>query len=316
MVTIVIPVYNVEKYIDTCIQSVIAQTFTDIEIILVDDGSTDSSGEICDRYKVEDSRITVYHTENGGLSAARNYGINRANGDYITVIDSDDFVALDFIEYLFKLIDENESDIAVCDYSFVDEDCRSYRPRELKEHIKTWSGEAALKRMLYQKEFTNSAWTKLYKKSLFENIRYPNGKLYEDMGTTYKLIMKSSKVTFGSSKKYYYRQRANSIMLSAFDLRKLDCVELAQNMVSEISQKMPKLQYAAKARAFSAYFHILLQIPNASEYKEVRKKLYTNIKKERLVNLFNVNSRVKNKVSALISFLGLDILYKMGNGWR
>ena len=316
MVSIVIPVYNVEKYIDTCIKSVVSQTYSDIEIILVDDGSTDSSGAICDRYKSEDSRITVYHTENGGLSAARNYGIDRANGEYLTVVDSDDFVALDFIEYLYKILMDSKSDIAICDYSFVDEDCREYISQEVKEYTKTWHSEDALKRMLYQQEFTNSAWAKLYKISLFENIRYPYGKLFEDMGTTYKLIMKAKKVAFGSSKKYLYRQRADSIMFSVFDLRKLDCVELAEEMVEEISEKMPKIRFAAKARAFSANLHILLQIPDTLDYKEVRYRLYSNIKKDRFMNLCNVNTRVKNKASALISFFGLNVLYKIGNGRR
>ncbi len=206
LITIIVPVYNVEKYLCKCIDSVLIQTYKNFELVIIDDGSTDNSGNICDTYKNKDNRIRVIHKENGGLSDARNFGIENAHGKYITFIDSDDYLKNTYIEYLYKLIKEFNTDISICAYTvFTDTGkCIDYGKgykREKLDKIETF------KRMLNEEGFSVSSCAKLYKTTLFNDIRYPKGKLCEDNGTTYKLIDKVDQIAYGNESQYYYLKR-------------------------------------------------------------------------------------------------------------
>ena len=205
LISVIIPVYNVEKYIEKCIYSVINQTYKNIEIILVDDGSTDISGKICDDFEKKDYRIKVIHKKNGGLSDARNVGIDVSTGKYIVFIDSDDYVDKKHIEYLYNMITKNNADISICQFNIVYENSDiQITDFTKKDTIKIFDNKKALETMLYNKKFCNSACTKMYKKELFDDIRFPIGKLYEDLGTTYKLIEKTTKVVLGQRTTYNY----------------------------------------------------------------------------------------------------------------
>ena len=190
LVSVIVPVYNVEKYLKRCVDSIIGQSYKNLEIILVDDGSTDESGKICDRYAEKDGRINVMRQKNAGLSVARNKGILRAKGDYVMLVDSDDWVSKKCISFLVRCAMENKSDIITCGefLAFGDGKLSPKVDRENCQQVET--AIEGLRDMLYQRKLNNSAWGKLYRKELFKGVQYPVNKWYEDIGTTYKLFLK------------------------------------------------------------------------------------------------------------------------------
>ncbi|WP_424475223.1 glycosyltransferase family 2 protein [Oceanobacillus kimchii] len=211
LISIIIPVYNVEQYIHRCVDSVISQTYKKLEIILVNDGSTDNSGVICNEYKSKDSRISVIHKTNGGLSDARNKGIDQASGRLITFLDSDDWVEMNYIEHLYWLLQSNESDISICEFMKVSSNDIIIQDNQFK--VKNYSKLESLRELATKRSVNFTvAWGKLYKAYLFKDIRYPFGKIHEDEFTTYKLLFKSEKISFSDSKLLYYWQRDDSIM--------------------------------------------------------------------------------------------------------
>jgi len=218
LVSVVVPIYNVDEFLEECIESILSQQYKNIEVILVDDGSTDTCLEICNKYKMKDDRITVIHQANSGLSAARNAGLEIANGEYVTFIDSDDVVSTRMIEILLEIAEKNEADISCCGYQKFTKSCpKSDRVNVFdQKRIEVISG-AVMVAAMYSGQFVNSgfvAWNKLYKKKLFKdnNILYPIGKIYEDTYVTYKLFYYSAKVAIIDECLYYYRLRVNSIM--------------------------------------------------------------------------------------------------------
>lgn len=223
--SIIVPVYNVEQYLTKCIESLLAQTLKEIEIILVDDGSTDKSSKICDQYALKDERIKVIHKTNGGLSEARNKGIEAAKGEYLGFLDSDDWVETNFYQYLYKLIQNTRADIAQCDFVYAyDESIKIEFNNIVKENV--YTGIEALG-LLYGSECVRTVvvWNKIYRRELFKNIRYPKGKLYEDEFTTYKLIYQAKKVVDSNVSMVYYRQRKDSIMGKGFREERLQVLE-------------------------------------------------------------------------------------------
>lgn len=237
MVSVIIPVYNVEKYIRECVDSVIKQTYRDIEIILVDDGSTDSSGILCDEYAKNDLRIKVIHKQNGGLSSARNAGIEIATGDYLTFVDSDDYIALDMLEQLMYAIEHFDADFVACGItSSVDK-----LDKNMMKDVLLYTKGETLKFILKEKKIVTSACGKLYSKELFERIRYPYGMLYEDFGTTYKLVDISKRIVFVDVKKYYYRCNFGSITKSKFSDKHLDYYKISEELYTFIDNKYPQL---------------------------------------------------------------------------
>ena len=223
LISIIIPVYNVESYLQKCLDSIINQTYKNIEIIIIDDGSTDKSFEICDNYKLLDNRIEVVHKQNGGLSDARNYGLEIATGQYISFVDSDDVIHPQMIEILYKMIKLTSSDISLCGYTefmsnnFMNKTRINNLFRVLNnEEALNWLYDSTQKSILM-----TVSWNKLYKKELFSNIRFPCGLIHEDEFTTYKLIYKAKRIVYVENELYYYRQRNNSIMSNKNDIKHL-----------------------------------------------------------------------------------------------
>ena len=211
-VSIIVPVYQVEKYIRQCIESILAQTFTDFELILVDDGSKDNSGRICDEYAEKDKRVKVIHKENGGLSDARNKGLDQAEGKYFMFVDSDDYIAPDMAECLYRNIIKNGADIAVCNFYCVSENGETEFSTENKAEV--LSG----KEIFYNRKnernygFWTVAWNKLYKSETFKNTKFRFGKYHEDEFWANDIYRLNIMVAAISESLYYYRQRNNSIM--------------------------------------------------------------------------------------------------------
>jgi glycosyltransferase involved in cell wall biosynthesis len=208
-ISIIIPVYKTETYLRRCLDSVVGQTYKNLEIILVDDGSPDGCGEICDAYAAADSRVKVIHQQNRGLSVARNEGLKIASGDYYGFVDSDDWIDSDMFETLYQGAIQHGADIAICGYYFVMGD----KYKEIKEeHTTLYDREDAIHHLLVDEKITNHVWNKLYKKELFEGVHFPPGRTFEDIGTTYKLFEKAGKIVFLNSCQYYYLQREDGII--------------------------------------------------------------------------------------------------------
>ncbi len=299
LISVVIPIYNVEQYLKKCIDSVINQTYNNIEIILVDDGSPDDCGNICDEYAKKDSRIKVIHKINGGLSDARNAGIEIASGKYITFIDSDDIVENDYIEYLYKLLKKYNTKISICSYYVITEDNKKIDyGKDYKEQI--MAKEECLERMLCEEGFSVSAWAKMYDIQLFNNVRYPYGKICEDNGTTYKLIDQVDKVAYGNIPKYYYLKRSGSIMSNNFNIKKMDMIELTDEMCDFLYEKYPIIENSIRRRKAYARFNILRQMLNN---KNVDKNMENEIvnwildNKKEIIN--NPKSSLRDKVALI-----------------
>ena len=230
LISVIVPVYNVETYIRKCVSSITEQTYSNIEIILVDDGSTDYGGKLCDALALEDMRIRVLHKPNGGLSDARNVGLDAARGDYIAFVDSDDYIHPQMLQLLYEGIVKNGAQLSVCGFKRVWEGQNNKNTRGGYREIE-WTllekDEEKVKYMLgdgIHIAFT-VAWNKLYKKELFAQIRYPVGKLYEDEFTTYKLLHRASVIAYTAVPLYFYVQRSGSIMQKAYSEKNLDIFE-------------------------------------------------------------------------------------------
>lgn len=305
VVTVVIPVYNVEHYLRECLESVVNQTYQNLQIILVDDGSTDSSTIICDEYALRDKRIRVIHKDNGGLSDARNKGIDLANGEYITFIDSDDVVEQDMIEYLMHLISRYNADISVCQAQYIsDSGLLLKKPySEIKEK-KVINALNCIHEFLYGQEIGTVAWRKLYKRSLFQEIRYPVGRYHEDVFTTYKLVAISDSIAIGSEAKYLYRIRPSSIMRSPFSPKHLDLVVGKREMARFIENKFPdsiELAYASIIYAANKCVYRMGE-SNSTERRYIKylqcvyrkyEKYYLRCSESRLISrLFSISAYV------------------------
>lgn len=224
LVSVIVPIYNVQNYLQKCIDSITAQTYKNLEIILVDDGSPDDCGQICEQNKDKDSRIKVIHKENGGLSDARNAGMRIATGSYYVFIDSDDYIHNSMIEELVKAVTKTGADMAVCNFKNVSEDESIDTNKELIcEPYKMISSEDERLKAFYEETCTQFtvAWNKIYPAAFFKDIEYPKGKVHEDEFTTYKLLEQSSKVAYIDTPLYYYVSRQSSIMGEKFGKARL-----------------------------------------------------------------------------------------------
>ena len=213
MISVIVPVYKVEPYLARCVDSILAQTYTDFELILVDDGSPDNCGIICDEYAKKDSRVRVIHQQNGGLSAARNAGLEAAKGSFITFIDSDDFIDQHALEQLYGALASNKADVAVSAFFRFTNESEITAPNQIEAGVRCISGEEACQE-IYRKDYIKftTSWGKLYRADLFRDVRFPVGKINEDEATTYKLYLASEKVAVLKDQLYYYRFNPNGIM--------------------------------------------------------------------------------------------------------
>ena len=221
-ISIIVPVYKVEKYLKKCVDSILAQTFSDFELILVDDGSPDNSGRICDDYAKKDARVRVVHKQNGGLSSARNAGIEVAKGKYLGFVDSDDYIAEDMYELLYKAIIKEEADLSICGIYDVYEGKDPIIKPTIK---KTVTAEEALLLILQGNIISVHAVNKLYKRELFSTIRYPEGKYHEDSFIIVDLLNQCHKVAIDSEQKYYYYHRLGSINTESFSEKQFEFIE-------------------------------------------------------------------------------------------
>lgn len=256
LITVIVPIYNVGEYLDECITSIINQKYKKLEILLIDDGSTDSSAEISDKYSKKDKRIKVFHKKNGGLSDARNFGIEKSSGNYICFIDGDDFVTDDYVSSMFENIKKYDVKIVACGF------CKLYGNNIRKEinfqNIKrVYEGDECQIYLNIIGYYNVSACNKLFKKDLFDEIRFPVGAKSEDWFVMYKIVEKAQKIYYNSDTKYIYRQRSGSITRNT--VANVDSIKAARTVYEYFSNENIK-KYAAQSLAFAiigVYNHLL-----------------------------------------------------------
>ena len=307
LISIIVPVYNVQEYLKNCINSILNQSYKNIEIILVDDGSTDESSSICDLYVKKDNRIKVIHKENGGLSDARNMGIKSARGKYITFVDSDDYLDENYVKVLYILITENNSDIACSRMKKTDS--LNDKIINKNEKINIYNSIDAIKEILYQRNIDNSAPSKLFKKDLFENILFPVGYAFEDLDTMYKLFLQANKIVSTTNNYYLYYQRQGSILHTVKDKTINDLLTIIDNMNKNLIN-YGELKAPLMARTLNANFYIYNHSTN-KDIKENSKKYIIENRKNVLKDS-NISKKTKyGIIISLVSFKLVNLLDKM-----
>lgn len=310
LVSIIVPIYKVEKYLIECIESIRKQTYKDLEIILVEDGSPDNCPQICDKYKKKDNRIIVIHQKNGGLSSARNSGIKRASGEYIMFVDSDDVIHSCMIEKMLYIMNKFDADISICNKT-IDFQVWSNVDVNTKLSTEIMSGKESCEKMYenkYQTLITSCG--KLFKKSIIENIWFPEDKIHEDNFTSYKFFLKSKKIILIDFPFYFYRQRQDSIMHYNFSKKNFDRYEAYEQQEMDF-YKLDMQRALKKTMASYAYIIISdwkktndkkLHCYMANKYKKLLKRMNNS-------NLFNRNEMLWFNAPHFNKFL-LNIYWK------
>lgn len=302
LVSIIIPVYNVEKYLNECLDSVVNQSYRDIEIILVDDGSTDASGSLCDKWKIKDNRIKVIHKGNGGLSDARNIGIKNSKGKYVYFLDSDDFIALNTIEEMINTAEDNQLDIVMADLvPFID------KPRKkllAEKRVEITSNIEMMRKMFLNDGITHCACGKLFLSSLWKYINFPKGSVYEDYATIYLIVGESKKIgLIDNIDTYFYRMRLDSIMHNSFSDRDLVIFQIAHNVTKYVEEYYPQIKEYAEYMELVTNLKFMKKILDVSfnAYIGEQRKIYQCVKKYKyLIKMPWAKKSDKFKVRLLI----------------
>ncbi len=299
LISIIIPVYNVEKYLNRCLESVINQKYRKLEIILIDDGSTDNSGKICDEYALKDSRIKVIHKKNDGVSVARNTGIKIAKGNYIGFVDSDDWIHPDMYKKLYQALIKNQADISCC---------KEIRCKNGVEKIsKKFDNKITeYDQMQYIKKFfkINSqeciyyVWNKLYKRQIIDEEQYPINLISEDVVGTYKALVKSNKIVEINYPYYYYYYNPNSITSKAFSKEDFDLIEIWDKVIEITEKESPNYLWMAELNRNRIDYTLLMRMALQLDFSEIR-KLYPEQYKKMLSSL---KQNKKSLLNAKIPF--------------
>lgn len=303
-ISVIVPIYNVEQYLDQCVQSILNQYYSHLEIILVDDGSEDRCPQMCDDWASKDPRIIVIHKNNGGLSDARNAGLDICTGDYIAFVDSDDWINLGMFLLMMQAIEQEEADLCACGI------ISCYQDREVrwgnKEYL-TGNSEVMLDRLYSDSVFPVCSWNKLYRRELWADLRFPVGKICEDAFTTYLILHKSEKIVQIKEALYYYRIRPKSIMTSSFSKSSMD-EEEAWRLNSEfIRQNYPNIYrraYTFYLQSINVLIHRMNKedrIQYSKEYEYLRRIISRNI----FFMLFRSTASIKYRIKYLRDFVEL-----------
>lgn len=301
-VSVIVPIYNIEDFVYKCVRSIQHQTVKDIEIILVDDGSTDRSGSICDDFAAADDRISVIHKPNGGLSDARNVGIRAASGELITLIDGDDYVTANYVENLIRPFGDSNVDVAISRFKRVlpgteaENNGGEYIPYTVLPR------DESLLRLFYQKGITTSAWGKMYRSTLFDGVSYPVGEIHEDLPVTYRLLSKSRMIAAVDSEDYFYVQHPNSITAQKNIVRRLPALGFANEAVNYFEGE-DELETAARTRVFMEAVYIVSQISSFEELKLLDPAVIVAIRENRSA-VVKGQAQYPQKALALVSLLG------------
>ena len=305
-ISIIIPVYNVEKYLERCLDSVLNQSYKNLEIILINDGSTDNSLDICLKYAKKDNRIKLINQNNSGISEVRNKGLEAAKGEYIAFVDSDDVIDKDMFKTLYNNLLKYDSDISSCNYKIfhnkINFDKEEY-------YNKIFSKEESLKDIISNGVLTNFLWNKLFKKELFNNIKFPKNMIYEDMYVMPKIIEKTTKIVYTNQILYGYFQRENSYV-NSFDEDKNKNYFLVINNVYNDLKKYNFLDKELKNyKVFSIYSAFLQAAKSNALYSDFMKEKHKEYKKE--FKYLNKKVKLKRKLLYYLLYLDINIFKKV-----
>lgn len=314
LISVIVPIYKVEQYLDKCITSIVNQTYKNLEIILVDDGSPDNCPTICDKWKEQDNRIVVIHKENGGLSDARNAGLDICKGDYIAFVDSDDYIHEKMYETLIKVLLEKNCDIVQCDFLRVTED-QHLNNESLQYMIKEYNTKEALYSLINENPLKQVVWNKLYRRYIFDTLRFEAGKLNEDDFFTYQAFDKCKKVCSINTFLYYYLVRNTSIMGEEFNIRRLDGLEARMNRYNFLKEKYIDLASNDKKILWFYIMYVyqkVLHIENQEEKKKAKiliKKSFKYLKTDNIKFVLNLKESVWHR----FSIFSLDLTARLRN---
>ena len=288
IISIIVPIYKVEKYLDRCINSILNQTFKDFELILVDDGSPDRCGDICEEYAKKDKRIKVIHKENGGLSDARNAGLDIAKGEFVGFVDSDDFIHKDMYMILYDAIIKSKSDISQCKFKYFSKE------DELNKNIindgkyEIYNNIDAIEEIIDNKNLNTNVWNKLYKRELFREIRFPKGKIHEDEFVTYKVFYRAKTISYVNKELYYYFSNDTGIMKNLNINSKFDWIEAIEER-NEFLLSIKEKNLFNKSNSY-LFFNLIKLRYNIKKSEELKNK-------SQMYNL--VNEKIKYSLNAI-----------------
>ena len=305
-ISVIVPVYRVEAFLDRCVQSIANQSYRNLEIILVDDGSPDNCPAMCDAWAEKDSRVKVIHKKNGGLSDARNAGMAIATGEFMGFVDSDDWIAPDMYQHLYDLLEADGSDIAACGVEMVWEDGTPSRMLT-KSGYCVLDQEDAMRAIIEESWLKQPVWYKLYKTALICDIPFPVGKYHEDVFWSYQTVGKTQKVSVSDKVGYYYAQRSGSIMGEGYSLKRLDAVEAKRQRLEFVRRNYPGLVPACETELF---FTCLYHGQMAIEYLDhTQAKHAFDILKEKIPNLpfCSCHMPLKNRCWSVMSKISLKM---------
>lgn len=319
LVSVVVPVYNVQNYLNRCMKCITGQTYSKLEIILVDDGSNDQSGEICEIWSEKDDRVITIHQKNGGLSAARNAGIERASGEYLIFVDSDDVIDVKMIEQLVDLIENQNAEIAICGVNHIFDET-SIKFERTETAIKILDKNTAIREMWYQKSFLPSAWGKAYSRQMFGNSRFTEGILFEDIDLMHELFWKCNRIVYQDAPLYGYVHRENSITTSQFTEKDCVILNVSDKLLRFAEENNKNLLPAAQSYAVTAAFRVYLNAPrNEKKYEGFLREAVALIDEYGKNVLNDNNVRRKNRCALVMYFYCkplLEIIYKRKNRWK
>lgn len=275
LISIIIPVYKVENYLDRCLKSVVNQTYRNLEIILVDDGSPDRCPEMCDSWAEKDNRIKVIHKHNGGLSDARNTGIEIASGDLITFVDSDDWIEIDMYKHMIERMMEDRSEICICGINIIENGVivKHSSICQLNES----NAELGLE-LLFNGTISVAVWNKIYKRELFDKIRFPKGKIYEDEFTTPYILQSVKKITYTCVPYYNYFVCQGSILRTSFSDKRLDKIEAVKKQFNYFKNRSVVLKKYLAQKLYYVVFDVYYESLSTCD-TTIQKKLFKEFRK-------------------------------------
>ena len=311
LISIIVPVYNVEKYLEKCVNSIVNQTYKNLEIILVDDGATDNSGKLCDELAKIDNRIKVYHKENGGLSDARNYGVERATGDYIGFVDSDDYIDSEMYEELYEAIKKENVDVVECNLKIIYPDRVELFTEQ--KYYNVYTKQEYLEEYLKIEKIFGSACVRLIKSDIAKKLKFPVGKLYEDTYYAYDLINVADSYVIMDAPYYNYLMRENSITNAKFNPRIFNLIEIVEEFHNTVYENYPGLEEAADCRRMYAYFSVLNSILLEENYRdnEYYSEILSYFKRNYISLLKNKYINRNRKLSVILIKLNIDLYRKV-----
>lgn len=318
LVSVIVPVYNVEKYLETCLNSILEQSYDNLELLLIDDGSTDQSGQICDYFAERDDRVQVIHIQNGGVSNARNIGLKNMNGEYCILVDSDDAIHKDTLSRAVQLLESDELDCVIYKYKTIDDakfdteiqeiqKCKSVRNYQVLDH------ENIMEEILIGKKFRMLACNKLYKTSLWKNLEYPIGRKYgDDTFVTYQLMDRCQKTGYLEEILYYYRMREGSALHQKVSLERLQLFDSYVELVEYYKENVPVLLEEAYVAFANRMFDFFPQVTKSALTKREKKKILIELRKR--IHSFRMKLIFNSKLTAMQRIL-LGIFFCSINGF-